>query len=326
MKLLSSITAFFTEKRMPLEPLDMTELCLACQVDAGSSRYPEKRYRVDSSWSLRHFVIALNSSLDLKIESYCCFDTTGGVRTPSRLDDSVRLMSLQAIFAKYDSLEIRGQRLEGRWRSTFYATIRKTEAQLSAELVVLVEDEKKMVQVQEREFQEQLFGTTQIGLCCRQSHIQILSHLALRDSLLHVRTNTKRELGGILLGSPFFSKRHQCYWTYIARARPIGASQSSGTHVRFSAEAIAGALAAEKEGEDGRILVGWYHSHPGLGSDFLSATDIKTHENYYPERWHLAMVIDPTLPKDESVNMFYYDKEKSLALSRVWFIDSGSLM
>ena len=39
-------------------------------------------------------------------------------------------------------------------------------------------------------------------------------------------------------------------------------------------------------------IVGWFHTHPGFGI-FLSQSDRQQHAQYFPEPWHLALVIDP---------------------------------
>jgi proteasome lid subunit RPN8/RPN11 len=39
-------------------------------------------------------------------------------------------------------------------------------------------------------------------------------------------------------------------------------------------------------------IVGWYHSHPGLGI-FLSAMDEFIHRNFFNMPWQIAYVIDP---------------------------------
>ena len=39
-------------------------------------------------------------------------------------------------------------------------------------------------------------------------------------------------------------------------------------------------------------VVGWWHSHPGF-SCFLSPTDLKTQEYFFPESYQVALVVDP---------------------------------
>jgi proteasome lid subunit RPN8/RPN11 len=39
-------------------------------------------------------------------------------------------------------------------------------------------------------------------------------------------------------------------------------------------------------------IVGWYHTHPGMGV-FLSPYDTWLHHHFFPEPWQVALVIDP---------------------------------
>ncbi|MFQ6087894.1 MAG: Mov34/MPN/PAD-1 family protein [Candidatus Methanofastidiosia archaeon] len=65
------------------------------------------------------------------------------------------------------------------------------------------------------------------------------------------------------------------------------------------------------------MIVGWYHSHPGL-TCFLSSTDVETQRTLFPKPYHYAIVIDPVI-KDFRVfglNENHY-VEKSFAVFRV---------
>ena len=42
------------------------------------------------------------------------------------------------------------------------------------------------------------------------------------------------------------------------------------------------------------LIVGWYHSHPGLGA-FFSATDRRTQAAFFPHPYSVGWVIDPEL-------------------------------
>lgn len=41
-----------------------------------------------------------------------------------------------------------------------------------------------------------------------------------------------------------------------------------------------------------RVIVGWYHSHPGFGA-FFSGTDRRTHHHFFPAPFHIGLVLDP---------------------------------
>ncbi|MCK4780659.1 MAG: Mov34/MPN/PAD-1 family protein, partial [Candidatus Lokiarchaeota archaeon] len=60
----------------------------------------------------------------------------------------------------------------------------------------------------------------------------------------------------------------------------------------------------KKRENDNLRIVGWWHSHPGF-SCFLSHTDLKTQEYFFPESYQVALVVDPH--KDE-LEFFTLDK------------------
>jgi len=69
-----------------------------------------------------------------------------------------------------------------------------------------------------------------------------------------------------------------------------------GRGVRVEVDFNAMAKLVDKlEREGGReVIVGWWHSHPGMGADFMSGVDIKTQQIYQaflPQA--VALVVDP---------------------------------
>jgi proteasome lid subunit RPN8/RPN11 len=87
---------------------------------------------------------------------------------------------------------------------------------------------------------------------------------------------------------------------YTHRGRPYvviekyltAGNESTRVSVRFSREAL-GELAREYMARHrGKVLAGWCHSHPSYGC-FLSSTDLATQRRFFPEPWHVAMVVDP---------------------------------
>ena len=67
---------------------------------------------------------------------------------------------------------------------------------------------------------------------------------------------------------------------------------------------------ASEFGESSReTIVGWYHSHPGLGL-FMSATDVATQERFqalFPKA--VALVVDPIAIKLKFYRLFAHDKK-----------------
>ena len=68
--------------------------------------------------------------------------------------------------------------------------------------------------------------------------------------------------------------------------------ESSDVHLAFTLDTWAH-LAEEITGKFlGKLVVGWYHSHPRMDV-FLSAYDVAIHEERFPDPWTTALVIEP---------------------------------
>lgn len=74
----------------------------------------------------------------------------------------------------------------------------------------------------------------------------------------------------------------------------LGEQTGNAVHVEVNEQELAMAAAEIDERKDGKYIVGWIHTHPGL-SAFLSGTDIKTQKLYQALMPNsIAIVIDPT--------------------------------
>lgn len=97
-----------------------------------------------------------------------------------------------------------------------------------------------------------------------------------------------KEALGLLTGQVF---SHQGREYVFVEDYVTAENEASAVHVRFKENAFA-ALAKKISGNSEKVFVGWSHSHPSFGC-FLSSTDLRTHEEYFPEKWHVALVVDP---------------------------------
>lgn len=124
---------------------------------------------------------------------------------------------------------------------------------------------------------------------------QVVTHLEKRAE----------EQGGLLLGYAFHADsapdRPVVIDVVDAVAAPSGhgtaVSLSMGTDLWDSARSRANEIDASHAGSQGSddalcMIVGWYHSHPGLGA-FFSGTDRSTQASFFREPWHLGLVVDP---------------------------------
>lgn len=108
--------------------------------------------------------------------------------------------------------------------------------------------------------------------------------------LAHLRTR-HTELGGLLIGEAFIDKDQAT--PQVVRIKEAVASHdysSTGVSLRMESDVWSRARAA-LQGD--RLIVGWYHSHPGLTA-FFSDTDRKTQRAFFPHAYSLGWVIDPS--------------------------------
>ncbi|MFH1056299.1 MAG: Mov34/MPN/PAD-1 family protein [Candidatus Micrarchaeota archaeon] len=92
---------------------------------------------------------------------------------------------------------------------------------------------------------------------------------------------------GFLVGSVFSNEGRKFV---VVEDYLTAENEATSVTVRFSREAFK--TLSEKLSENGEIIVGWCHSHPGYGC-FLSSTDVRTQKVFFPEEFHVAMVCDP---------------------------------
>ncbi|UCG70706.1 MAG: hypothetical protein JSV09_06745 [Thermoplasmata archaeon] len=62
--------------------------------------------------------------------------------------------------------------------------------------------------------------------------------------------------------------------------------------VRFARDGFEGLFSKLEDLPYDYVIVGWYHSHPGLGC-FLSSKDIETQGRMFRKSFHTALVVDP---------------------------------
>ncbi|MCS7095285.1 MAG: Mov34/MPN/PAD-1 family protein [Thaumarchaeota archaeon] len=109
---------------------------------------------------------------------------------------------------------------------------------------------------------------------------------ALTKVMRHAISHPRREVAGLLVGR---ERKEELLVTDAVTGRQKG----SAGHVTLD-DSLMATLSALLEGQKIRLyVVGWYHTHPGMGV-FLSAVDYATQLNYqklYPRA--VALVVDP---------------------------------
>lgn len=107
----------------------------------------------------------------------------------------------------------------------------------------------------------------------------------------HVSSDMQREMGGLLVGT--FCRDGHSHYVDVSDFIPAEHTESSGAHLKFTLETWDAAdreMARRYPGQE-KIIVGWYHSHPGLGV-FVSSYDVEVHRQFH-SWWQTALVVDP---------------------------------
>jgi proteasome lid subunit RPN8/RPN11 len=124
----------------------------------------------------------------------------------------------------------------------------------------------------------------------RQGNVAVGFVPAARHQIsTHLNADMGREHGGILFGMPYRTE-HGGYVVIVTRGVGGELTEGSPVHLRFTERTWDRILIQIPCG--GERLVGWYHSHPGLGV-FMSGTDRQTHARHFQQPWQVALVVDP---------------------------------
>ena len=127
--------------------------------------------------------------------------------------------------------------------------------------------------------------------------------------LAHLRTSNK-ELGGLLLGRAWGNPASpvEAAWVEVLASIPATDSSGTGYSLRMGAGVWSAANAgleelnhavnaqmnaAQMNADNPARIIGWYHSHPGLGA-FFSATDRNTQAAFFTNAYSIGWVIDPS--------------------------------
>jgi proteasome lid subunit RPN8/RPN11 len=110
------------------------------------------------------------------------------------------------------------------------------------------------------------------------------------DVLRHLGAHGE-ERGGLLLGEVYADGATACTSRVVHVTQSIAATDfaSSGVALRMASGVWEEARRRLREFE---LVVGWYHSHPGLGA-FFSRTDRRTQRGFFAHAYSVGWVLDP---------------------------------
>jgi proteasome lid subunit RPN8/RPN11 len=113
-----------------------------------------------------------------------------------------------------------------------------------------------------------------------------------RAVLAHLR-QSDNELGGLLIGEAFerTAANGERRVVAVRITEAISGEDYASSAVALRLETSVWTKARTKL-VDGRLIVGWYHSHPHIGA-FFSATDRRTQRAFFAHPYSVGWVIDP---------------------------------
>ena len=127
-----------------------------------------------------------------------------------------------------------------------------------------------------------LAAVTSVNICLELGAYQVVA--------AHAASTPEREVAGLLLGQA--RERNHCLEVIITQALRGQATQGTPVSVQLSFESWKYFIEAKAARYPHLATVGWYHTHPGLGT-FLSPTDELAHMSFFGKPWQVALVVDP---------------------------------
>lgn len=142
----------------------------------------------------------------------------------------------------------------------------------------------------------------------------------------HAQRGYPIEIAGHYVGWPLLDVETGLPITYIEQSLEA-ITTGTPTHVTIHPESLIAVDALCKR--TGTLLVGYYHSHPGL-SVFQSGTDTSYYGDYFREPYQIAIVVDPTRtskdkldPRGEWIGFFAWNSHQTptrLPAGNIWLI------
>lgn len=109
---------------------------------------------------------------------------------------------------------------------------------------------------------------------------------------LHSVSDLQNEVGGIMLGQWCEDSASGQQFIVVDHALPARHTRQSNVHLTFTQDSLVAIHDEIDAHHKGKKIVGWYHTHPRMGI-FLSHYDTWLHQNFFPEPWQVALVIEP---------------------------------
>lgn len=110
--------------------------------------------------------------------------------------------------------------------------------------------------------------------------------------LMHSTSELNDEVGGALVGLWCADRDSGEQFVVVQHMLPARHTRQGSVYLTFTQDTILDFHDEIENKYSGKKIVGWYHTHPRMGV-FLSHFDTFLHNNFFPEPWQVALVVEP---------------------------------
>lgn len=118
----------------------------------------------------------------------------------------------------------------------------------------------------------------------------VIAHLRVMEGIYRHLEEKRIEMGGLLIGGVYDMITSGSGFV-VSIEDHVQCQDFKGTGVSLRMDTGVWEAARAKSGSN-RSVIGWYHSHPGLGA-YFSGTDRRTQLDFFNHPHCLGLVIDP---------------------------------
>jgi len=108
----------------------------------------------------------------------------------------------------------------------------------------------------------------------------------------HAGSDLHNEVGGWLVGKTYLDRETGTPFIVINTMLPAEFTLQGSAFLTFTQDSLVSLHATLAEDYPDMVLLGWFHTHPKMGV-FFSEWDRWLHENFFPEKWQVGLVIEP---------------------------------
>jgi proteasome lid subunit RPN8/RPN11 len=119
-----------------------------------------------------------------------------------------------------------------------------------------------------------------------------LSQSAYCRISLHSTSELDDEVGGALVGLWCLDRDSNEQFIVVQHMLPARHTRQGSVYLTFTQDTLVDFHEQIEKNYEGKRIVGWYHTHPRMGI-FLSHFDTWLHNNFFPEPWQVALVVEP---------------------------------